>query len=277
MNTLNSLLGWIMSLIFAPISGWPAQVSLIVWSALTGVLLAWVFRYTSNQAALRSAADQIRAQLLSIKLFKDDLGVMFRAQSKLFQAIGRRLLHSMLPLCVLIVPVVLLLIQLARWYEYEPLALGESSVVQLQLSPAAWESHKLAVLEVPDHIELETAPLRDEEQTTVYWRIRPTSAASATLRWQFGSEVIEKQLTVADNQRPLQSVSIRRPGTDWLDRLWNPGESGFAANSPVTGIEVQHRQRSIPLFGVEIPWWLTFFVVSMVAALLAKPWLKVQF
>jgi hypothetical protein len=277
MNELNSLLGSLVAILFAPIEGWPPQVSLIVWSAATGVIMAWVFRHTSNQAALKKVADTIRAQLFAVKLFKDDVRVLFSCQAQLLKAVGARLLHSLPPLLVLIVPLTLLLTQLARWYEFAALTPDDASIIQLQLSDSGWESHKNVTLRVPESIAVETDALRDEQLKTVYWRIRPKTRVPATVSWQLAEQLVEKQLSVADNSEQLVPVSVRRPGAFWFDRLLYPGEPGFSANSLVRGIEVQHPHRSTPFFGVDIPWWLTFFIISMLAAVAAKPWLRVQF
>lgn len=266
-----------MSALFELIANWPAQLSLIAWSAASGVGMAWVFKFTSNQAALALAADGIRAQLFAIKLFKDDLSVIWQCQVRLLKAIGLRLLHALPPLFALFVPAVLLLTQLSRWYQYHPLTPGETAVVQLQLASSSWETYRHVALQAPKSIGVESDPLRDEEHQTVYWRIRPTTAGPAMLRWQLGTELVEKTLAVGDDPSRLQAVSVRRPGCRWLDRLLHPGEPGFSADSPVRGIEVQHSRRATPLLGINIPWWLTFLVVSMVAATLARPWLKVRF
>jgi len=277
MNELNSLLGSLVAILFAPMEGWPPQLSLIIWSAATGVIMAWVFRHTSNQAALKSAADTIRAQLFAVKLFKDDVRVLFSCQARLFRAVGARLLHSLPPLLVLIIPLTLLLVQLARWYEFTPLTPGETSILQLQLSDSGWETHKNIALQVPEHIVVETSALRDEELKTIYWRIRPKTSAPAAVSWRLAEQLVEKRVSVADNSVQLVAVSVRRPGSSWFDRLLHPGEPGFSADSLVRGVELQHPHRSTPVLGVDLPWWLTFFVVSMLAAVAAKPWLGVHF
>ena len=75
----------------------------------------------------------------------------------------------------------------------------------------------------------------------------------------------------------LTQVSLRRPGTDFWDRLLRPGEPGFSADWPVEAVDVLYPRRSTPFFGFDIPWWGTFFIVSIAAALLMKPFVKVQF
>jgi hypothetical protein len=82
---------------------------------------------------------------------------------------------------------------------------------------------------------------------------------------------------VAEDSARLAKVSERRPGAGLFERWLHPAEAAFASDSPVRAIVVEYPQRSTPLFGYDVPWWLTFFIVSMLAAVLARPWLRVQF
>ena len=75
----------------------------------------------------------------------------------------------------------------------------------------------------------------------------------------------------------LIAVSARRPGPGLWDRLLNPGEPGFAAGDSVRAVVVHQPLRSTPIFGFDIPWWLTFLIVSILAALVVRPLVKVRF
>ena len=52
-------------------------------AAVTGVLLLVVFKYTSNQRAIKRVRDDINANLLALKLFKDSTAVSLRAQGRI--------------------------------------------------------------------------------------------------------------------------------------------------------------------------------------------------
>ena len=100
MDTINALLTSLGDLLLAPFRSRPAT-GLVFWSAVSGVCMAYVTGKTSNQRALRQAADNIRAQLFAIKLFKEDLVVTLRCQISLLKSTGQRLWHSLPPMLVL--------------------------------------------------------------------------------------------------------------------------------------------------------------------------------
>lgn len=277
MNALNSILTPIADILLAPFGRLPSQVALIFWSVVVGIAMAWVFKHTSNQQRLKEVASCIKAQLLAIKLFKDDLGVTFRCQRELMKATGFRLLHSMPPMLIMLIPIALILTHLAVRYEFRPIQPNESSVVELTLSSTHWEANKDLQLQVPPQVEIETPALRDHERHTVSWRIRPTAPSATPLTWTIAGQTVEKALVVSDRPDLLHRVSPQRPGSNIFDRILYPTESGFTSDSPVQSISIQHPRNSSPIFGLDIPWWATFFIVSMLAAVATRPWLKVQF
>ena len=109
--------------------------------------MTYVFGKTSNQRALRRAADNIRAQLFAVKLFKEDLFVTFQCQMTLLRSTGTRLLHSVPPMLVMIVPLLFVLTQLAMRYEFRPLVEGEQAVVAMHIKPDAWKANRDITLE----------------------------------------------------------------------------------------------------------------------------------
>jgi hypothetical protein len=220
--------------------------------------------------------------MLAMRLFKDDLRSIFRAQLGLFKASGLRLWYSLPPMVVLIIPFVLLLAQLAMWYEFRPAAPGEATLVEVRLTPEAWADPSLELV-APDVIVDEQA-VRNSHDHTVTWRLRPRAAAVGRnpLRLQFvlgGQTVAEKQFAVSGTggMNELVFVSPLRPDTNFWDRLLYPGEPAFGPDSPIQRIAIRYESRTNTLFGLAIPWWLTFFIVSILAALALKPVIKVQF
>lgn len=277
MNTLHSWLGRILETILSPLAAWSPLGALIIISAVFGVVVAFIFRWTSNQKKMRQIADLCRAQVLAIRLFKDDPKTILLSFGRLLKYSSQRMWCLVPSMIVLIIPTVLLLVHLAVWYEHRPLKAGESTVIELQLANNAWDAQGDIAPELPTGISLETPALRDLEEKSVLWRVRVHEGASTKIHWSLNSQDFDKTLAVSDGTDALSVVSVRRPGTGWWDRLLHPAEAGFDSASSVRGISVHHPHRSTPVFGWDIPWWMTVLVVSILAAYLAGPVLKVQY
>jgi hypothetical protein len=275
MNTVNGLLTKISTLLLAPFESFPVS-GLVLWGAVSGVVATYVFGRTSHQRRLAEVADQTRAQLLAMKLFKDDLSVTLRCQLELLKLTSQRLVYSVPPMIVMLIPFIFVLSQLAVWYEHEPLRVGARTVVQMELDEDAWSDLRNVELAAPPEVVVETESLRDDFAHTLCWRIRPKNPGRATLSWRLEGEEIRKELAVAEDAA-LICVSTRRPGSRTWDRLLHPGEAGFSSTDPIRSIEVEHAVRRSPIFGFDVPWWVTFLIASVVAALLARRFLGVHF
>jgi hypothetical protein len=212
-----------------------------------------------------------------MRLFKDDFHVALECQEELLKAIGLRLLHSLKPMAILVIPFFLIMTQLALWFEHRPLQADETSVVELRVAPELWPSWQSAELQLPSGVKAETPGLRDENDHTVSWRLRMKSPSSEPIRWQAGGTVVEKQFLGATDPAVLCAVSAKRPGPGLWNRLVHPAEPAFGSDSPIQAAMVDYPKRSTPLFGINLPWWVTFLIVSMLSALFARPFLKVQF
>jgi hypothetical protein len=277
MNALNSFLTAITDTFFSLWVAGPAWVPLVVVAAFAGVIATIIFRFTSRQDRLRRDAELIQAQLLAMKLFRDDLRTMWVSFGRLLRYTALRLWHSLPPVLVMTVPFVLLLAQLARWYEHAPLMAGDQAVVVFRLSENAWSHANFAKLEPAAGVKIETPTLRDEQERALYWRIRITEPSLEKLRWNVSQQAVEKTIAVADDRNRLMAVDTTRPGPQWTARLLHPAETAFASADPGRGITIQHQQRTTPVLGLTLPWWATFLLVSVLAALLAGRVMKVQF
>jgi hypothetical protein len=276
MDKLNALLTPVGDVLLAPFRNYPAT-GLVFWSVVTGIIMTYVFGKTSNQRALRRAADNIRAQLLAVKLFKDDLVVTFHCQVKLLRATAMRLLHSVPPMLVMIVPLMFVLTQLAMRYEFRPLIKDEQAVVAMHIRPDAWKASRDMSLDSGDGFVVETESLRDEKSSTIYWRVRADGDQSKLLKFKIGDQVISKELPMSGTSSVLQVSNPKRAGVSALDQLLYPAELSLSADSPIESIDIQLTPRENLILGWRVPWWATFFIVSMFVAFVTGKFMGVQY
>ena len=134
LNTVANALG---SWLLAPLALMPGPVSATLVAVVTGVLLLAAFKYTSNQRAIKRVRDDISANLLALKLFKESARVALQCQGRLLVGAGRLFLLALLPMAAMFVPVLLILGQVSLWYQQRPLKVGEEAVVTVKLNDDA--------------------------------------------------------------------------------------------------------------------------------------------
>jgi hypothetical protein len=258
--------------VLAPLALLPGWLSATLVAVISGVLLLAVFKYTSQQRAIRAVRNDIQANLLALKLFKDFAPETVRAQGRILRGALWLFLLAVVPMLVMVVPVSLLWGQLALWYEARPLRVGEEAVVSLQLGGDAdgpWPEVKLSPT---DAVETTVGPVRVRSRRAVYWNIKARTAGSHRLVFEVDGQAADKQLAVGNG---FMRVSTRRPGWDWWEILLNPEEQPFAADSPVRAIAIDYPER--PGWTCGTGWWMYYWLaVSLVAALCFRRLLNVN-
>jgi len=279
MDFLAQLIVWIngpingfFGAVFAFVSDVPGWLSNTVISAVVGVLLLVIFKYTSNQSAIGRVRDGIKANMLALKLFKDSMAVTVQSQLRVFGGAFSLLFHAVRPMMVMIIPVSLILAQMGMWYQFRPLKMAEETLVTVQLNgdvDSAWPS---ASVRPADAIEITDGPVRIFSKRQVCWKIKALKKGYHHISFEVDRQPIEKELAVGDD---FMRISPRRPSWHWSEILMYPLEKPFEADSVVQSITIDYPERVSWTCGTD--WWLIyFFAASMVFAFIFKPLLKVR-
>ena len=267
---LNRVFLRIGDAVFAVLAPLPTCLGLTLLSTVVGVLMLIAFRYTSNQTAIGRARDQITANLLALKLFKEDIRTTLRAQRRVLGALARLQWHMLRPLLVLLLPMLLVMGQMGLRYQWRPLRPGEQTLLRVHLNPKVAEDTRVALVASPG-LTVEAGPVPGGDE--IVWRVRGTQPGRYALQFSVAGRDFEKELVVGDG---LQRVSALRPARDWTEQILHPAEPRLPADGPIQSIEIQYG--SSPSWFCGSTWWLVwFFVISMLAALVLKPIFRVRF
>ena len=83
-NLINSVLTPIFDVICWPFRALPPIWALGVISFASGIFLVWLFGKTSDQKRVREVRDRIRGNLIGVRLFQHEIGVVLSLQGKIF-------------------------------------------------------------------------------------------------------------------------------------------------------------------------------------------------
>lgn len=268
-NMLSNFLGWFC---LAPIAVLPGWLSIAIISAVTGLFFLVVFKYTSNQRAIGRVKDDMKAQMLAIKLFKDSLSVTLMAQCRLFKGALLLLVNAIVPMLVMILPMSLLLAQMAPWYQYRPLLPQEHAVLTVELNGNVDESWPMVSIEGDPAFEVTLGPVKILSKRQICWEIKALQNGYSRIMLRAGQQQIEKDLAVGDG---LMRISSKRPGWEWTDILMNPAEKPFPPDSIVRSVSIRYPDRPVLASGSN-RWLAYFFVASIAFAFILKPLVKVR-
>lgn len=275
--------------VFGWLSPLPIWAGLTAVSVVTGVVMLIAFKYLSNQKAITRAKDDIKGNLLALKLFKDDLRVTFRSQWRLLKAVARLQRYVLTPVLILFLPMMMGLAQMGMRYQWRPLRIGEAALM------TAHSAAKASANPVPGGTSGGGGAeglVRDDTGLTlighsglsievdgipgggkIVWRIRPLEDGVHTLLFAAAGVEIKKELVIGDG---FTRVSPLRPAVRWTGQLLYPVEPPVPTRAGVSSIEVVYPPRKHWFYGAD--WWvLSFFVISMLTAIVLKPVFRVKF
>ena len=269
---LNRLVNSLAAALLAPVAWLPGWLSATLIAVVTGICMMAIFKYTSNQKAIERTRNGIKANLLALSLFKEDIRVGLRCQFALVCGAVRLLGLSLVPMLVMIVPTCLLLGQMALWYQARPLRVGEEAVVTVQLAESESNPNRVCELVPASVISAMIGPIRVTSKQMVCWKIVGTQPGYHDIAFDVDNRRVTKQVAVGDH---FMSTSLKRPDSTFTDVMLHPREQPFSQDSPVRSIEITFPERLSWTAGSRtwLAWW---FVVSMAAAFVARPLLNVK-
>lgn len=260
--------------VFAALAPFPVWAGLTMLSVLAGLLSLGVFRLCSNQIAISRALDDIKANLLALKLYKDELRVTFLCQYRIAGAIARLQWHMFRPVAVMLIPMLPLLGQLGVRYQWRPLHPGEQAQIVMVVDESA-EGREIGALAVTleDHaaITVETPAVPGDGK--LVWRIRVDKTGRHVLKFHVGDVVVEKELVVSEG---FARVSPTRTKPDWTTQLLQPVERTLPRTGVIRSIRIAYPAVDSWVYGSDF-WIVHLFAVSMLTALVFRPVFGVRF
>lgn len=269
---LNSCGNWVGRVGFAPIAWLPEWLSLTVIAIVSGALMLLCFRYTTRPEAIRHTRRQLQANVFAVSLFRDDMLVCLREQATMLVQGLCLLWHSVLPIVVLTVPMLLILSQLAAWYQWRPIKVGEEIVltVFLKESPRPLPAIELSPIA---GVEVVTGPVVAEAAGYICWNLRADQPGQHPLQIMAGEEIYEQDLVVG---QALTRLATQRPARSLLAVLEHPLLPPPLPDSVVRSIELAYPTRADTQWG--LPAWMFHWLwISSLTAVVLVPISGVKF
>lgn len=240
-------------------------------SLVIGLAMVIVFGHTSDQKAIHIAKDRLKAHLLALRLFQDQIHVVLRSYGRIVIATGDYLRLAFRPLVFVIVPMTFLIVQLDRYLGSVPLPAGQSFLIKVRMEDP--DALNETSLQLPDGLATTAPTVHVPSESEVAWRVVAATAGEYIVNVQVSGQTFSKQVVIGSGLRRLSSVRLR--GQYWK-RIFVSSEPSLPDNKFVEAIEVQYPTRNIAFAGMEWNWMWLFFVLSLAAGFLFKSILGIE-
>ncbi len=262
MSIINTFFGKLIEWMILPFRGMTPWIGMAVISLVTGIFMLLIFRLTSNQKGIRQVKDKIKAHLMEIRLFKDNLGLSLKAQGNILKSNLRYISYSAKPMLFMIIPLVLILIQMNLWFGYTPFKADQTALLKVKLKDHFEPLEtKITVTSSSGAVAVESLPMRIPEEREIDWRLLVKKTGLHRLELKAGSHIITKTLDASSGI--MTKISPVRMQNNVIDQLFNPGESPIPTDSPIKSVELKYPPQRMSLFGWHIHWLIVYFALSV--------------
>lgn len=251
----------------------------VVLSLVVGLVMVVLFGYTSDQKAIGIAKDQLKAHLLAVRLYRDQIPVVMGSYGKILRGTGRYLKLAFKPLLYVIVPITLLVVQVDRYLGATPIPPNVPFLLTARLNGQSAEpatgSDPLndVTLDLPPEITMTAPPVHVPASNEIVWRLAGPKDGKYEVKITAAGGSAAKTVCVGSDLPRISTVRLR--GQFWR-RMFTSAEPALPENSPIESIAINYPDRNIDIAGYGINWIWLFFVLSMVAGFVFKELLGIK-
>ena len=274
MNKINVVCTFLFQMIYSPLVLFSPFWSLTVISILTGIFMLWIFSKTSNQQAIKLIKDKIRANLIAVRLYKEDLWIFILLQGRILRDTLIYMRYSLTPLIIMIIPIFLIIVQLHLHYSVRSLFPGEDALVKVKVNNTDLLNDMThIVMQKSDAFNIETSAVRITAENEMDWRISGKIVGRHMIHFRVGENDITKELCIGIDKGGISNIRTER---NIYQMILYPGESPLDNSTGIQSIEITYPPMIITIFGWKVNWLVHFLLISIIFGYALKGPLGVQ-
>jgi uncharacterized membrane protein (DUF106 family) len=248
----------------------PLAIVFVV-SLVVGLLMVVLFGYTSDQKAIGIAKDQLKAHLLAVRLYRDQIPVVMGSYGKILRGTGRYLKLAFRPLLYVVIPITLLMVQIDRYLGATPIR--QNTPFLLTVHTSGGDALNDVTLDLPPEITMTAPPVHVPAENEIVWRLVGSREGKYEVKIAAAGQAVAKVVCVGSDLSRISAVRLR--GHFW-ERMFSSAEPALPENSQIESISINYPDRNIEVAGYGMNWIWLFFILSMVAGFIFKELLGIQ-
>jgi hypothetical protein len=286
MNTTNRIVSALFDVLVLPFEWMGDIVALIAISGVFGILALLLFKRISWQAGIKATKDKIKGHMIAIRIYQDDLRIVF---GSVLKVVGRNFQYLALnfgPILPLFVPFVLIAAQLVVRYAFDPLPVVEESVararlpgrgtmLEVRLKHGRESEVRDLDVQFPAHL-LALSPVgRNARDGLAVVEFAAVAPGTGDIQLVIGGSPVGSKTVVAGAEAPPK-MQPERVSSFFASWLW-PAEPTFPPDSPIESVKFAYPERSLGILpGGPVGVLLVFFLASIVFGIAILKPLNIQ-
>lgn len=269
--TLASLLhlavGRVLDLLLWPVADQSPSLQAAFLGLPAALLALEGHRRSANQEAISRAKDRIKGHLLELRLFRDDLRVLLRAQCQILRHNGVYLMRSLVPFAVLFTPFFLMLVQLEARFGWSPVEPGAPTLLTADVEVLGRLSDLPIEIETGDGLRSELPALRIERTRQLVWRLAAAEPGVHPVTVRVAGRPTRLELAVAGRGEIEPIPALYR-----ADQLgsWTVPSAALPQDSPLRSLSIAYPRAGGEWLGLSQASWIFVASTALFALALRK-------
>ncbi len=240
----------------------------LVWlSILSGFGMAYVFKLTSSQKAIRRAKNRIKARVLEMRLFQDDPVLIFRGLGGALQNNFVYVGTIFVPFLIIVVPAAIVFMQLDQRYSRTNFEPGSFALLTADLKIGFDPFETEIELHTNGGVTAEGKPVRDASTRGTAWQLLIDTAGTHQVTLYVKGTSYTFPIVA---ERSYRMIGHERTASSLFEPLLHPGLPPLPAGCPLQRVHIDYPHASHWLLGMHVHWIVIFLVYSFLAAAVLK-------
>lgn len=273
MNAVQRILTSVFDALLTPFEAMGDTVALVLVSGIFGVLGLLLFKQISWQAGIKGTKDRIKGHMIAIRIYQDDLVIVFTSVMKVVLRNFQYLALNFGPILPLLVPGALVAAQMVTRYAFAPLPVitpekaeemlpGRCSMLEIRMKPGQESLVSDLAVKLPEGLKALSPLAKNARDGIAVLEFAAIAPGEGEIQLLIGGQIAATKAVVAGAE-PTRSMQPERVSSFWTSWLW-PAEPRIAPSCPIAWIGFTYPDRDLGYlpggaFGV----FATFVLASM--------------
>jgi hypothetical protein len=269
---INYFITRVFDIILYPFSFINEFWGILFLSILMSFVILWIYKWVSSPRLVRAAKDQVKANILAIRVYKDSgkvIGISFlKSLMYTFKYFGLNLL----PLLIIIPILFPVFVQMDARYGMRPFEVGEEIVIKAAFSDNPFDLD--VQLQDSENFKPKMNPVfinayKDADRTKpikeANWKMGAARPGNTKIKIKVQDKDFDKDLIIGASRRALSNKKMEASS---LEHFLYPAEKLLDGSNELKFIYIRYPGKSISFAGISAH-WLVFNLILVVIIVLA--------
>jgi hypothetical protein len=250
----------LFNFILRPFENGHAHAGLVVVSIITGAVMLFLFKLTSNQQSMKEVKTRISAYFLEMRLYKEDISAVMASQRNILKANMGYMKLALIPALVMFVPVILIMVQLNLRYAQTGFRPGDTAMVKVTVDEGLDVVKNRVALKAGGGIEKASPAVRIPTLNETDWKIRLTGNGVHDLTLETAAGDVTLPVYATDRLVPIYGNFKK---ASFLETILNPGAPRIPDQVPIEAVQILYPEMSFNWGFIDLSWLWSFLIISM--------------